>query len=105
MENVFENVAVTAQANVYFDGKVNSRTIVKSTGEKITLGFMLPGEYEFSTAAKELMEVVNGELQALLPGKDGWETFAPGSSFSIPENSVFKVRVATFADYCCSYAN
>jgi len=27
---------------------------------------MLPGEYEFSTAEKELMEIISGEMEVLL---------------------------------------
>ena len=52
----FNNVTVIKKANVYFDGNVNSRTIKFADGSEKTLGFMLPGEYQFNTADKELME-------------------------------------------------
>ena len=42
----FSSVTVLKKANVYFDGKVTSRTIVFPDGAKKTLGVMLPGEYE-----------------------------------------------------------
>ena len=48
----FKNVTVIKKANVYFDGKVTSRTVMFPDGSKKTLGVMLPGEYEFSTADK-----------------------------------------------------
>ena len=42
----FKNVTVIKEANVYFDGKVTSRTVLFESGEKKTLGFMLAGEYD-----------------------------------------------------------
>ena len=56
----FKNVTVVKKANVYFDGKVTSRTLLFPDGSKKTLGMMLPGEYEFGTASKELMEILVG---------------------------------------------
>lgn len=50
MSDQFENVTVIKKANVYFDGKVTSRTVLFPDGSRKTLGFMLPGEYEFNTA-------------------------------------------------------
>ena len=56
----FTNVTVIKKANVYFDGKVVSRTVVFADGSKKTLGIMQPGEYEFGTGDKELMEIISG---------------------------------------------
>ena len=64
----FDNVTVIKQANVYFDGKVTSRTILFPDGAKKTLGIMLPGEYTFNTGDREIMEIMTGELDVLLPG-------------------------------------
>ena len=46
----FNNVSVVKLANVYFEGKVTSRAVLFEDGTKVTLGIMLPGEYEFGTA-------------------------------------------------------
>ena len=64
----FDNVTVAKAANVYFDGRVTSRTVLFADGSRKTLGIMLPGEYEFGTAQREIMEILAGELQVLLPG-------------------------------------
>ncbi len=56
----FTNVTVVKKANIYFDGKVTSRTVIFADGVKKTLGVMLPGEYTFNTGAKELMEIQVG---------------------------------------------
>lgn len=99
----FENVTVVKKANVYFDGKVTSRTVLFADGEKKTLGMMVPGEYEFGTAEKEIMEILAGKLEVLLPGSDKWQTIVGGQTFEVSANSKFKLVVSELADYCCSY--
>ncbi|KAF0106772.1 MAG: hypothetical protein FD146_2364 [Anaerolineaceae bacterium] len=103
MSDQFENVTIIKKANVYFDGKVTSRNVFFPDGTRKTLGFMLPGEYEFGTAAPELMEILAGEMDVLLPGRDAWQTVRAGGSFSVPANSKFKLALKVPADYCCSY--
>lgn len=99
----FENVTVIKNANVYFEGKVTSRTVILPDGTKKTLGIMLPGEYEFGTAAAEIMEILAGEMTVLLPGQSSWVTYKTGDSFQVPANSRFQLKVPVVADYCCSY--
>ena len=104
MEN-FSNVTVVKKANVYFDGKVTSRTVIFQDGEKKTLGIMMPGEYEFGTGAKEIMEILAGEMDVLLPDNSEWMNIKGGQSFEVPANSKFKLVVKVLSDYCCSYIN
>jgi uncharacterized protein YaiE (UPF0345 family) len=99
----FENVTVIQKANVYFNGKVTSRTLFLKDGTRKTLGIILPGEYEFGTQAKEHMEVLAGTLNIMLPGHESWTSFEAGQSFDIPGNCKFKISTNEVADYCCSY--
>jgi uncharacterized protein YaiE (UPF0345 family) len=99
----FNNVTVVKEANVYFDGKVTSRAVIFEDGTKKTLGIMLPGEYEFGTEAAEIMEILAGDLDVLLPGNDDWQTISGGQSFDVPANSSFSLKIKTVTDYCCSY--
>jgi purine/pyrimidine-nucleoside phosphorylase len=99
----FENVSVIKKANIYFDGKVTSRTILFPDGSRKTLGIVLPGQYEFGTGDKEHMEVLGGELKILLPGDTVWRAFRAGSAFEVPANCKFKISADEIADYCCSY--
>ncbi|CAD6878769.1 hypothetical protein [Methylomonas albis] len=99
----FNNVTIVKQANVYFDGKVNSRTIRFADGSSKTLGFMQPGEYTFNTADPELMEILAGELEVLLPGSDAWQAVKGGESFNVPGNAKFSLKVSIASDYCCSF--
>jgi uncharacterized protein YaiE (UPF0345 family) len=99
----FKGVTVLKKANVYFDGKVTSRTVLFGDGSKKTLGVMLPGEYEFNTGDKELMEIISGELEVLAAGETSWKKIKGGESFEVPENSKFRLKVKTLSDYCCSF--
>jgi len=99
----FKNVTIIKAANVYFDGQVTSRTVVFEDGTKKTLGIMNPGEYEFGTEAAEIMEIMAGDLDVLLPGSDEWKAIKGGESFNVPANSKFGIKIKTLTDYCCSY--
>lgn len=99
----FENVTVVKKANLFFDGKVASRTILLDDGTKKTLGVMQPGEYEFNTGVREVMEIYSGNLEVMLPGKDQWQQIKGGESFEVPANSKFQLKVKELTDYCCSF--
>ena len=102
-DHQFENVTVVKKANVYFDGRVTSRTVLFPDGSRKTLGVMLPGEYEFGTDAPEVMEVLAGSMKVLIPGAVGWQVFTAGQSYHVPGKSKFKLVIDGVADYCCSY--
>jgi len=102
--STFKNVEITKEANVYFDGKVTSRKIMFSDGIVKTLGTMMPGSFEFATEQHELMEIMAGEMDVLLPGKTEWQKINGGGSFEVPANSFFKLKVKSIVDYCCSYS-
>lgn len=99
----FANVTVVKRANVYFDGGVTSRTVLFPDGSKKTLGIMQPGEYEFGTDAAEIMEILAGDLQVLLPGETQWRRVQGGESFDVPAKSRFGLKVSAVTDYCCSF--
>jgi len=99
----FENVTIVKKSNTYFDGKVNSYTVSFQNGERKTLGIMMPGEFEFSTSDKEIMEIIGGSIDILLPGSNSWQTITEGQSFEVPAESSFKVIARELSNYCCSY--
>ena len=101
--STYKNVEIIKAANIYFDGKVTSRIIKLNDGSTKTLGIMMPGEFEFSTEKHELMEILAGEMSVLLPGSDRWKTIQGGESFEVPAQSIFKLKVISVVDYCCSY--
>jgi len=99
----FTNVTIEKAANIYFDGKVTSRTIKFADGSHKTLGIMLPGDYSFNTDAAEIMEIQAGSMDIRLSGSDEWLTYGAGTRFEVPANSSFDLKVTAVADYCCSY--
>nr|WP_199158764.1 pyrimidine/purine nucleoside phosphorylase [Pedobacter sp. ASV2] len=90
--------------NQYFDGNVKSLGYETSEG-KSTVGVINAGEYEFGTALKEIMHVIEGTLSVLLPEKTEWEIIPAGSSFEVPANTSFKVKAAVQTAYLCQYRN
>ena len=99
----FTNITIDKKANIYFDGKVTSRTLHFQDGSHKTLGIMYPGEYTFGTAEKEIMEIMSGEMDIQLPDSEAWITIQGPQSFEVPANSSFNLKVKTISDYCCSY--
>jgi|UPI00030DD3F2 uncharacterized protein YaiE (UPF0345 family) len=99
----FDQVSVIKRANVYFDGKCVSHTVLFADGSRKTLGVILPGTLNFGTDAPELMEVQAGQCRIRLEGSDEWKTYSAGESFSVPGKSRFDIDVVETLDYVCSY--
>ena len=96
------NATIVKPANIYYDGKVTSRTVELADGSTQSLGIMLPGAYTFSTDAAEIMEMMSGELDIRLPGEE-WRTLQTPETFNVPASSSFDLKIKTVTDYCCSY--
>ncbi len=88
--------------NEYFDGRVKSIALQSAT-LPATVGVMTKGEYEFGTDCKEVMTVVCGELQVLLPGQTTWQTFIDGQTFEVEANVRFGVKAPVDTAYLCKY--
>ena len=100
----FPNVTAVAKANVYFDGKVVSHTILFPDGSKKTLGLIYPGNYHFGTDKAERMEIVAGSCQVKLDGSDALNPFGAGTFFDVPAKSGFDIGVPTgICEYICSF--
>lgn len=100
----FPNVTAVAKANVYFEGRVVSHTILSPGGSKRTLGLIYPGTYHFGTAAAELMQVVDGNCSVVLDGMESKSPYASGTEFRVPVNSGFTITVDDgICQYVCSF--
>ena len=98
-----DNVTVTTQASVYFDGKCISHGITFADGTKKSVGVILPATLTFNTGAPDIMEGVGGECEYLLTGADVWVKSGEGEKFSVPGNSSFQIRVAAPYHYICHF--
>lgn len=100
----FSGVTVLTKANVYFEGRVVSHTVLFPDGSRKTLGMIFPGTFHFGTDAAERMEIVAGCCRVKLDGQhDGMEIHA-GGSFDVPARSGFDISVASGqCEYICTF--
>jgi purine/pyrimidine-nucleoside phosphorylase len=103
-QHEFRGVTAIAKANIYFDGKVVSHTLVLADASRKTLGLIYPGTFHFATKAAERMEIVAGACRVKMDGESAWKAYETGQTFEVPANSGFDVEVATgICEYICSY--
>ena len=99
----FDNVSVVKQANVYFDGKCVSHTVVLGDGTRKTVGVILPSSLTFNTGAPEVMEGVGGSCRVRLKGENEWTTWGDGQSFTVPGDSSFEIACDEPYHYVCHF--
>jgi purine/pyrimidine-nucleoside phosphorylase len=100
----FENVTAVAKANVYFEGRVVSHTLLFADGSKKTIGLIYPGEFHFGTDSAERMDITAGACRVRLDGTSEWRDYTAGTSFRVPAKSGFDIVVASgIAEYVCSF--
>jgi purine/pyrimidine-nucleoside phosphorylase len=99
----FENVTAVCKANVYFEGKVVSHSVLFADGSKKTLGIIFPGEYHFGTDAPERMDITAGTCRVKLDTADAWQVVDAGQTFKVPGKSGFSIAVAEITQYICSF--
>ena len=100
----FKNVTAVAKANVYFEGKVVSHTILFPDGSKKTLGLIYPGKFHFGTDKAERMEIVAGACTVKLDGQNVTTDYAAGTAFDVPAKSGFDIEVKSgLCEYVCSF--
>ena len=98
-----DNISVTTQASVYFDGKCVSHGITFADGTKKSVGVVLPSTLPFNTGAAEIMECVAGFCEYKLKGSNDWVKSSAGEKFSVPGNSSFDIRVTEPYHYICHF--
>lgn len=99
----FDNVSVVKKANIYFDGKCVSHTVLFPDGTRKTCGVIFPSTLTFTTGAPERMEINAGVCRVRLPGEDEWKTYRAGESFDVPGNSQFDIETLETLDYVCHF--
>lgn len=99
----FDNVSVKKKANIYFDGKCVSHTVMFPNGTRATVGVIFPSTLTFNTAAPELMEINDGVCKVRLKGETEWKTYKAGEKFTVGENSSFDIETVETVDYVCHF--
>lgn len=90
------------KTNEYFDGKVKSIALESAEGTA-TVGVMAAGEYEFGTSTVEVMTVISGKLNIMMPGDKDWKVYKKFESFVVEKGSKFKVKADEDTPYLCLY--
>lgn len=104
MPTEFKNVTAIAKANVYFDGKVVSHSILFPDNTKKTLGLIYPGKFHFGTDKAERMEIIAGSCRVKLDGVGTEITYNAGQYFDVPAKSGFDIEVQSgICEYICSF--
>jgi uncharacterized protein YaiE (UPF0345 family) len=102
--NEFRGVTALTRANVYFDGKVVSHTVLFPDGSKKTLGLIYPGQYHFGTDKAERMELTSGQCTIKVDGASASASYSAGQAFEVPAKSGFNIEVKSgICEYICSY--
>ena len=100
----FAGVTAVTKANIYFDGKVVSHSILFPDGSKKTLGLIYPGKFHFGTDQAERMEIVAGACAVQLDGHPAVKDYAAGTFFAVPAKSGFDIEVKSgICEYICSF--
>jgi uncharacterized protein YaiE (UPF0345 family) len=99
----FDGVSVVKKANVYFEGKCVSHTVIFSDGSRKSVGVIFPGKLVFNTAAPEVMEINAGVCKVKLPGAREWRTVRAGEKFEVPGNASFEIETLQMLDYVCHF--
>ena len=100
----FEDVTVLCKANIFFEGKVVSHTVLFKDGSKKTIGLIQPGTYKLNTGAPEKMEITMGSCLVKPGGSRQWHTYSAGDFFHIPGESWFEIIVdENILEYICSF--
>ena len=98
----FENVTISKEANILYDGNITSRSIEFDDGSRKTLGIMLAGEYELNSIHESMIDIKIGELEVMLPAQE-WKKVVGPATFNVPANSKYKLKVHSLVDYCASF--
>ncbi len=99
----FDNVSVKKKANVYFDGKCVSHTIMLPNGTRKSVGVIFPSTLTFNTGSPEVMELNAGLCKVRIKGEDEWTTHEAGDKFTVPGNSSFDIETLEMLDYVCHF--
>ncbi|GAB3460844.1 pyrimidine/purine nucleoside phosphorylase [Massilia terrae] len=101
----FDHVSVIKKANIFFDGKCISHSLVFPDQTRKTIGVIMPSTLTFGTDSPEVMEIIEGKCRARI-GSDGeWKDYAAGQQFRVPGQSSFELEAFEPVHYVCHFSN
>ena len=104
MSEKFDNVSVVKKANVFFDGKCVSHSVLFPDGTRKTVGVIMPGsKLTFNVSTPELMEITSGTCQVKITGEPTFKAYIAGTSFKVAANASFEIHAEDAVNYVCSF--
>jgi len=100
----FDNVSVVKKANVFFDGKCVSHSVLFPDGTRKTLGVIMPdSQLTFNVKTSEVMEITSGTCQVKVAGEAAAKTYTAGMQFNVAANNSFEIHTQDAVNYVCSF--
>ena len=87
----FDQVSVNKKANVFFDGKCVSHTVTLPSGERKSVGVILPSTLRFDLTTREVMEVVDGTAHVSINGA-AEQAFGAGQTLTDGSHGTYTVN-------------
>ena len=103
MSDRIDAVSVLTLANVYFDGKCVSHTVLLADGTRKSVGVILPATLTFNTGAPERMDIVAGRCRVRQAGSEAWLEYGAGQAFDVPGDSHFDIEAVEPTHYVCHF--
>src|SRR3954451_13607094 len=103
MTTQFDNVSVVKKANIYFDGKCVSHTVLLADGTKKTIGVIFPSSLTCNTGAPEAMELNAGKCRIRVKGDAPWKTYEGGRRDEGLDNSSWDIETLETRDSACHF--
>ena len=103
MSDRIDAVSVLTLANVYFDGKCVSHTVLLADGTRKSVGVILPATLTFNTGAPERMDIVAGRCRVRQAGSEAWLDYGSGQAFDVPGDSHFDIEAIEPTHYVCHF--
>ncbi|WP_230658736.1 pyrimidine/purine nucleoside phosphorylase [Psychrobacter sp. I-STPA10] len=102
----YDHVSVVKNANISYDGRCSSHTVLFGDGSKKMLGVILPcdeliTEYQFETHTSERIEILTGECEVKIAGEDTFTYHRAGQAFMVAGHSHFVLRTEQIVQYIC----
>ena len=104
MSEQFNNVSVVKKANIFFEGKCVSHSVLFPDGTRKTVGVIMPdSKLTFNVSTPELMEITSGTCQVKIAGEKTFTPYTAGTSFSVAANGSFEIHTTDIVNYVCSF--
>lgn len=105
-ESAFTNVSVMTQANISYDGRCSSHTMLFEDGSKKMLGVILPNddslpEYVFQPQSAERIEILSGRCQVKFNEQDGYLDYHENQAFIVAGDSSYAIKTNNVLQYIC----